>query len=413
MMRRLTDLEGQTLGGYRLLEQLGAGGMAAVYRGANALAPGVERAIKVVYPELAENQEFRSRFIQEATTLETLVHPNVVRFFGVRTASVAGREWLLMELELLRGRSLAEVRGGVGGPEVRRCVEWMAQACAGVAAAHAAGVVHRDLKPANLYVADGGEVKVLDFGVARLMSEGAAKLTQTGHTPGTWAYMAPELWDGEAPDARVDVYALGLSLHELLVGRHAFAGVDPGSAPSATRFMKAHLTEAVPALVGRVAGVTPRLDAVLAKATAKARGERYADARELGAALADVLEHLEADWRALEADAFHTRMQPLPDRSWPVASTDAGPTAAPAETRGAAPTPAHASGFSTPGTAPRGVGSSGRGAAMVIGAVALGVTGLGVVAAFAFATFLGGLGGGDTSGPAATAAVGGSGRGAS
>lgn len=280
---------GAEVSGYRLTHLLGEGGMATVFRGENLLNPTIVRAIKIVHPELGGRREFVKRFAAEASILERLSHPNVVKFYGVRQDQ--GR--LVMELELLEGSTLT-TRLGPGLPPValKDAVGWALQAAQGLEAAHALGVLHRDIKPDNLFVVRDANatLKVLDFGIARALDESASDTRQTkaGTTPGTAAYLAPEVWKAAEPTAAVDVYALGLTLLELALGRHPF--LRPGQRPlSSAQLMYLHLQEPLPLLRAERPDAPEVLEQVISRATAREPSARYATARELGEALRGVL----------------------------------------------------------------------------------------------------------------------------
>jgi len=213
------DRLGQLVGGkYRVTRFLARGGMGVVYEAHHAV---VHRrfAIKFLRRDLAERRDILARFQREAETAGALENENVTAAvdFGV---SDDGAPYIVMEY--LVGESLADLLLRVGRLPCARAADLVAQACRGVAAAHAAGIVHRDLKPHNLFVSrrdDGTDlVKVLDFGVAKLQAiEDAGSATRTGTVLGTAAYMSPEQARGEAmTDQRADVYALGAVLYELV-----------------------------------------------------------------------------------------------------------------------------------------------------------------------------------------------------
>lgn len=277
----LVSLIGQELGGFRLEAQLGEGGMAAVYKGVNVLNPQIARAIKVVRPELASRPEFVRRFKLEAQLLEDVTHPNIVRFFGLRKEG----PWLFMELELLMGRTLARVleeRAGTPIP-IAEAVEWVLQSSRGVAAAHERNLIHRDLKPENLFLS-GNTVKVLDFGIARdAANAGGTRATTTG-VPGSPPYMAPEVCRGQPATAAADVFALGISLYEILLGYHPL--LPPGkSAPTGNEILFLQQEIVFPSLRQLRPDISPLLEQVVARAMAKDPAERYPSARELADAL--------------------------------------------------------------------------------------------------------------------------------
>jgi eukaryotic-like serine/threonine-protein kinase len=293
-MDSLQQLVGDEVAGFKLTAWLGEGGMAAVFRGENVLNPAIVRAIKIVHRELSTRKEFATRFSQEAVFLERLRHPNVVRFYGLRHDKRPTGDLLMMELELLEGESLADfsTRTRVAAP-VRAAVGWVRQAAEGVAAAHALSIVHRDLKPENLFLTTTGELKVLDFGIARAYDEADRheRLTRAGTMPGSPAYMAPEVCQGAMPGAQADVYALGITLYELLAGYHPYC--RPGAAMlSSTQLMMAQMTQPLTPLRDVRPDAPEIVEQVVSRATAKDPSWRYANAAELAAALATALQSI-------------------------------------------------------------------------------------------------------------------------
>ena len=216
---------------YRVRQELGRGGMAAVLAAYDGVLER-EVALKIMLPQLVTSREAVERFINEARSLAKLESPHVVRVLdcGRLKAPMACAGLPYMVLELLRGEDLYTVAAREGGLSAERVVRYALQACAGLAAAHAQGIVHRDLKPENLFLAldaDGREcLKVLDFGIARSHSRRALTRGRVGL--GSPGYMSPEqVQGGGAIDARSDVWGLGVVMYELLAHRPAFAGDDP------------------------------------------------------------------------------------------------------------------------------------------------------------------------------------------
>jgi eukaryotic-like serine/threonine-protein kinase len=204
--------ERRLAGRYRVLRPLGHGGMAVVEL-ARDEELGRTVAIKLLADNLARDAAFRERFLREARIAARVAHPNVVRVYDVGEDD--GRPYIVMEY--VDGETLEELLQRDGRLEAARAVELATQLCAGLAAAHDAGLVHRDVKPQNLLVRRDGVLKIADFGVARL--EAATRLTRTGTVLGTAAYLAPEQALGRDVTTAADVYAAGAVLYELLTGR--------------------------------------------------------------------------------------------------------------------------------------------------------------------------------------------------
>ena len=210
---------GDTLGRYELVEEVGEGGMATVFR-ARDRELRRDVAVKVLFPHLAKRDDVVRRFHREARAAAGLDHPNILRVYDVGGGE-GDPPYIVMEL--VRGRSLLgeiEQRGPMLA-ELAACVgSLLADA---LAAAHAAGVVHRDVKPANVMIASGGRVLLADFGVARLETEDSL-VTKTGALLGTPAYMSPEQATGDTATAKSDLYSLGATLYQLATGALPYSG---------------------------------------------------------------------------------------------------------------------------------------------------------------------------------------------
>lgn len=228
---------GTVLGPYRIDSEAGAGGMGVVYRATDTTLKRPV-AIKVLAAAAALDPDRKRRFIQEAQAASALNHSDIVTIYQI--GRDAGIDFIAMEF--VPGRSLDAV---IAGRPLKPAdaVRYGARIAGALAAAHRAGIVHRDLKPANVMITDAGGVKLLDFGVAKLtepLSDGGTTAemgaaTATGMVVGTLAYMSPEQRDGAAVDARSDIYAFGLVLHEMITGRRPAGDVDPSSLASAPR----------------------------------------------------------------------------------------------------------------------------------------------------------------------------------
>ena len=224
----LSLLIGQTLGHYRILRQLGAGGMGEVYE-AEDMKLGRRVALKVLPEETARDSQRRERFEREAKAVAALNHPNIVTIYSVEEA--AGIDFIIMEL--VKGETLRRVLPG-GGLALGRLLDLAIPLAEAIAAAHQQGITHRDLKPENILIHRDGKVKVLDFGLAKM--EGAfgdtghgsrlptRALTEEGRIVGTIAYMSPEQAEGKRVDPRSDVFTLGIILYEMATGERPFKG---------------------------------------------------------------------------------------------------------------------------------------------------------------------------------------------
>jgi len=275
---------------YKLVRVLGQGGMAVVYLGRNQLT-GQEVAIKMLPPELAAYPEVKTRFLEEARTLAKLEHPNIVHL--INFAEDAGRLCLVMQYA--EGETFEELIDRVEQVEPDEAVRISMQTLEGLAHAHANTVVHRDIKPSNIIVRADGSVKVTDFGIAKITRD--HKLTQTGQTMGTVRYMAPEQVRGKDIDLRSDLYSLGVSCYEALVGEPPFDG------ESQFEVMQMHLsTEPTPP---RQAGAkcSEELEAVLLKSMAKSPDDRYQTAKEFRLALATTPEGRRVPRQTRDLDA--------------------------------------------------------------------------------------------------------------
>ncbi len=313
-MGALEALLGSKVGAYTIERLLGTGGMGAVFVGVHDQTAW-RRAIKVIRPELAAIADFRRRFLDEARLLDALTHANIVRVYEL--AQHEAHVYLVMEL--LEGKTLAEKVAEHPLPAAQ-VTRWMEQALAGVAEAHRQKIWHRDLKPANLFLTDAGQIKVLDFGIAKAADEAARATSTQARVPGSPPYIAPELCQGKPPGPRSDVYALGITLFELLCGRHPFDSDEPNTTQSALALMYAHVHKALPDPRSFRGDIPEPVAAVIMTACAKNPAERYDDA-----------EHMRLSLRAAAAGQVDgqkslTRLA-LPSFSTPAEGAPAMPTA--------------------------------------------------------------------------------------
>ena len=227
----MTNLSGRTLSHYRLADTIGAGGMGEVYRGIDTRL-NRPVAVKILPPQLLQDDDRRRRFTHEAKAASALNHPNIVTIYDV--GSAAGIDFIVMEH--VAGKTLEEIIGR-RPMAITPLLRHATQIAEALTAAHAAGIVHRDLKPTNVMVTDQGLVKVLDFGLAKLTevspaaadqhtkTEGqGASPTERGMIVGTASYMSPEQAEGGTVDSRSDIFSFGSVMYEMATGRRAFEG---------------------------------------------------------------------------------------------------------------------------------------------------------------------------------------------
>ncbi|MFP5378133.1 MAG: protein kinase domain-containing protein [Acidimicrobiia bacterium] len=287
MPEPLSLLDRVLAGRYRAVRLVARGGMAEVWEGYDdVLARPV--AIKVLHPHLAADEAFVERFRREAVAAARLAHPSIVATFDTGTDG----DVTFIVMELVRGRTLRDAIREAGTLPPAVAVPIGAEVAAALEHAHQAGLVHRDVKPANILLSEHEgdtapllRVKVADFGIAKLAvppDTAGADLTQTGAVVGTARYLSPEQVEGRAPDARSDVYALGVVLYEMLCGR------PPFQADTELATAVLHVREAPPAMGGPGGPVPAELEAVVLQALAKDPAARFQSAAALRRALLSV-----------------------------------------------------------------------------------------------------------------------------
>ncbi|MFD0116720.1 Stk1 family PASTA domain-containing Ser/Thr kinase [Streptomyces sp. NPDC058320] len=258
-------LVGQVLDGrYRVDARIAVGGMATVYRAVDTRLDRV-LALKVMHPALAADVSFVERFIREAKSVARLSHPNVVGVFD----QGADGQYVYLAMEYIAGCTLRDVLRDRGALRPRAALDILEPVLAALGAAHRAGFVHRDMKPENVLIGDDGRVKVADFGLVRAVN---TVTNTTGAVLGTVSYLAPEQIESGTADPRVDVYACGVVLYEMLTG------AKPHSGDSPAQVLYQHLNEDVPPPSASFPGLPEELDALVASATARTPDLRPYDA---------------------------------------------------------------------------------------------------------------------------------------
>ncbi|MCK4314252.1 MAG: protein kinase [Anaerolineae bacterium] len=269
---------GKTLGKYRIIENLGSGGTAEVYK---AYQPGLDRhvAIKVLHPFLADEKDFLTRFQREARVVATLRHPNIVQVYDFDFDAEDNAYYMVMEC--IDGPSLKTHLQDMAQEGQRLPLEETIRVVAAVANAldyaHQHGMVHRDVKPANIMFAQDGQVILTDFGIAKMLN--VTGLTASGAMVGTPAYMAPEQGMGQAGDERADIYSLGVVLYELVTGHLPFDADTP------LGIVLKHINAPLPPPTDLNPNLSPGIETVITRALAKDPNDRYQTANEFASDL--------------------------------------------------------------------------------------------------------------------------------
>ena len=263
---------GQQVANFRIIEKLGEGGMGVVYKGMDV---HLDRpvAIKMLSPDLSRNPEIVERFRTEARAQANLNHVNLATLYAFLVHE--GNAFIAMEF--VEGENFEQLLRRRGPLPVEDAVPWFKQALLGVGAAHRMGIVHRDIKPTNLMLNRQGIVKVMDFGIAKVV--GARGTTRTGMQLGTPAYMSPEQIQGRQIDVRTDIYALGITLYQMLSGHVPF---EEGSDFD---IMRHQVSTPPPPMIDLHPYAPVQYQNVVTKAIAKNPDDRYRSVEEFGAAL--------------------------------------------------------------------------------------------------------------------------------
>jgi len=273
----LSDQERVLAGRYKVGEIIGRGGMADVFEGVD-LRLGRKIAIKLLKSDLANDENFESRFAQEAQASAKMAHPTIVRIYDageeITTDSNGNvRKTPFIVMEYVKGKLLRDLMHE-RKLTASEAVGYAKGVLTALEYSHKAGIIHRDIKASNIMVTEEGQVKVMDFGIARVISDSSATQAHTSGIVGTAQYFSPEQARGEAVDARTDLYSTGVVLYEMLAGRPPFKG------DTAVSVAYQHVSEKVTPPSAHNADISPEMDQVVLNALAKDRDERFQTAEE-------------------------------------------------------------------------------------------------------------------------------------
>lgn len=267
----------RTIGRYKIIEELGKGGMGVVYKAEERESKEIV-ALKILPPELTIDPIFITRFKREADSIRQLDHPNIVKLYEVGEEGTT----YFMAMEFVDGGSLHDLLHKEGKIELQRALKIALQVADALAYAHEKGIIHRDIKPTNIMLTKKREVKLTDFGVAKRI--GKTQVTTTGTIIGTPEYMSPEQTEGKFVDRRSDIYSLGAVLYEMLTGRVPFKGDTP---MEVLRKQKFSLPEPARLLNP---DIPSRVDTILNCMLEKEPSRRYSSAHTLSQAIRNYLE---------------------------------------------------------------------------------------------------------------------------
>src|SRR4051812_23676768 len=308
----------QQLGGrYEIGELLGRGGMAEVHIGRDGRL-GRSVAVKMLRPDLARDPSFQARFRREAHSAASLNHPSVVAVYDTGEDQYAGNPVPYIVMEYVEGSTLRELMSSGSRLVPERALEIVDGVLNALSYSHQHGIIHRDIKPGNVMLSRAGDVKVMDFGIARAVADQSATMTATSAVIGTAQYLSPEQARGEKVDSRSDLYSTGCLLYELLTGRPPFVGDSPVSVALQ------HVREdpAPPSSIDP--DISPAVDAIVMRALAKDREERYQDADEMRADIRRALAGQTVIAPAPTATTQRVTPPPAATATFPAMDDDAG-----------------------------------------------------------------------------------------
>jgi serine/threonine protein kinase len=281
---------------YMIISQLGGGGMALVYKAKDTLLNRTV-TVKILRPEHTGDEEFVSRFREEAQAVAVLSHPNIVSVYDVGQEN----DTHFIVMEYVEGRNLKQIIKEMGKIPINHASDIARQICDGLQHAHENGIVHRDVKPHNILVMDNGRIKVTDFGIAQMMS--SVTITNSGTIVGSVHYFSPEQAKGTATGTKSDIYSVGVVLYEMVTGRIPF----DGDSPIAIALKQIQEQPIPPSKLN--SQVSPELEQLILRAMEKDPNMRFRSAGEMSKELRKLfaLETID-DTRIMAADEFATRI---------------------------------------------------------------------------------------------------------
>ena len=283
-------------GRYELIEKIGEGGMAVVYKARCRLLNRYV-AIKILRPEFTKDAQFVENFKRESQAAAGLSHPNIVSIYDV---GQEGNIYFIV-MELVDGKPLSQVIEEKGRLEYKKAIQVTRQIASALSLAHKNGIVHRDVKPHNILITSAGVAKLADFGIAKAVSASTI-IGGTNKVMGSVHYFSPEQARGAYVDERSDIYSLGIVMYEMLTGKVPFDGDNPIS------IALMHINDPMPSVNAEVPGLPPRLDKIIQKATDKYQTNRYKTADEL----IEDLDNIEFISKVMGDSAFNVAAEPAP-----------------------------------------------------------------------------------------------------
>ena len=267
---------GKKILNYEITALIGEGGMGNVYLAKHTKLDRVV-AIKSILPELVNNDEIKKRFLNEATSMSKLQHPNIVAMYDYHSDD----DGLYLIMEYVEGKELDDYVRNLGKPlDEELSMVFMKQILSAFSHAHEKGIVHRDIKPGNIIISNSGEIKILDFGIAKIVGEEAHQLTKTGTQVGTVYYMSPEQVLGKKITHLSDIYSLGVTMYELVTSINPYKGIT-----TEYEIYDKIVKHDLPDPRDSNSKLSKHISEVLAKASSKDPKERYQTCQEFAMAL--------------------------------------------------------------------------------------------------------------------------------